>query len=81
MRGPLGRLTAALGILMLAPIGYLVALGELTVVDAAVRAAITLVAVMVVRRLSRFGVGVLADSMDRMSEGTPQRRSTDTPAS
>jgi hypothetical protein len=79
MRGPLSRLAAILGLLMMVPIGYLVIIGELTVVDASVRAAVTLAAVIVVRRLGRFGVGVLADSMERMSLVAPQRRSADRP--
>ena len=49
MRGPVSRLAAILGLLMMAPIGYLVVIGELTVVDASVRAAVTLAAVIVVR--------------------------------
>jgi hypothetical protein len=75
---PINRLAALLGLIVLTPIAYGVAAGSLDMVDAAVRAGITLGAVIVVRAIGRAGLSVLADSMDRQAvAATPQRRATD----
>ena len=75
---PINRLAALLGLVVLTPIAYGVAAGSLDMVDAAVRAGITLGAVIVVRIIGRVGLSVLADSMDRQPvAATPQRRATD----
>jgi hypothetical protein len=75
---PINRLAALLGLIVLTPIAYGVAAGSLDMVDAAVRAGITLGAVIVVRAIGRVGLSVLADSMDRQAvAATPQRRATD----
>lgn len=61
------------------PIAYGVATGSLDMVDAAMRAGLTLGAVIVIRIIGRFGVSLLADSMERQAvvAETPQRRATD----
>ena len=77
MSGPLGRFAAALGLIMLIPIGYQVVTGGLGMQDAAIRAAVTLLAVVGVRKLAGLGIGAMADSMDRLAEAPPRRRATD----
>ncbi len=62
---PINRLAALLGLVALTPIAYGVATGTLDMVDAAVRAGITLVAVVLVRIIGRIGLSALANSMDR----------------
>lgn len=76
---PINRLAALLGLIVLLPIAYGVATGSLDMVDAAVRAGLTLGAVIVVRILGRIGVSLLADSMERQAvvAEAPQRRATD----
>ncbi len=76
---PINRLAALLGLIVLLPIAYGVTTGSLDMVDAAVRAGLTLGAVIVVRILGRIGVSLLADSMERqvVVAETPQRRATD----
>ena len=77
MRNPLNRLIAGLGLVMLGAIAYLVVTGALTVPEAGVRAGITLGAVIVLRKLGRAGIGMLAGSMERMAVETPRRRTED----
>lgn len=75
---PINRLAALLGLLALTPIAYGVATGSLDMIDAAIRAGITLGAVIAVRIIGRIGLSILADSMDRQVVATtPQRRATD----
>jgi hypothetical protein len=76
---PINRLAALLGLIVLTPIAYGVATGSLDMVDAAIRAGLTLGAVIVIRMIGRFGVSLLADSMERQAVvvETPQRRATD----
>lgn len=75
---PINRLAALLGLIVLTPIAYGVATGTLDMVDAAARAGITLGAVIVVRIIGRFGLSVLATSMERQAVAeVPQRRATD----
>ena len=76
MANPLNRVTGILGLLMIGAIAYQVTTGALDLTDAATRAGLTLVAVIVVRRLGRFGMGLLADSMERQAIHM-QRRSDD----
>ena len=75
---PINRLAALLGLVVITPIAYGVATGSLDMVDAAVRAGLTLGAVIVVRIVGRIGVSLLASSMERqiVPEST-QRRATD----
>ena len=59
-RGPLRRLTGAAGLLALAPTGYLLAAGSVAAGDAALRAAGTLVGVLLLGRLADRGLtGIL----------------------
>jgi hypothetical protein len=75
---PVNRLAALLGLIALVPIGYGVATGSLDMVDAAIRAGLTLLGVVVIRTVGRIGLSVLANSMDRQAvAATPQRRGTD----
>ncbi len=59
MTGLLKRTAAALGLLALAPVGYQLAIAQLTPVDAGIRAAITLLAVVVIRRIATMLEGFL----------------------
>jgi hypothetical protein len=75
---PINRLAAVLGLLALTPIAYGVAMGTLDMVDAAMRAGLTLGAVVMVRMIGRIGLSVLASSMERQSIAeAPQRRAAD----
>ncbi len=75
---PINRLAALLGLIVLTPIAYGVATGSLDMVDAAARAGMTLGAVIVIRIVGRFGLSVLATSMERQAVAEiPQRRATD----
>lgn len=60
MAAMLKRAAAVFGLLALAPIGYQLAMAQLTPVDAGIRAAITLLAVVVVRRVASLLEGFLA---------------------
>ena len=77
MANPLNRITGILGLLMIGAIAYQVTTGALDLTDAATRAGLTLLAVIVVRRLGRFGMGLLADSMERQAINNMQRRTDD----
>ena len=74
--GPVRRLIATIGLMALAPIGYLVLTGELTAADAGQRAVITLAAVVVVSRIAGWAFNMIAASMEGPAD-TPQRRATD----
>jgi hypothetical protein len=75
---PINRLAALLGLIVLTPIAYGVATGSLDMVDAAMRAGMTLGAVVVVRVIGRMGLSILANSMERQPvTEAPQRRATD----
>ena len=76
---PINRLAALLGLIVLMPIAYGVATGSLDMLDAAIRAGLTLGAVIVVRIIGRIGVSLLADSMERQAvvAENPQRRASD----
>jgi hypothetical protein len=75
---PINRLAALLGLIVLVPIAYGVATGSLDMVDAAIRAGLTLLGVVVIRTIGRIGLSLLANSMERQAvAATPQRRSTD----
>ena len=76
MANPISRITGVLGLIMMGAISYQVVVGHLAMVQAGQRAAITLVAVIVVRRLGDFGMRALAGSMERQA-ATPKRRRTD----
>ena len=67
MRNPVNRVTGILGLIMIGAISYQVATGELQLQDAAIRAGATLLAVIVVRRIGRLGMSMLASSMERQA--------------
>ncbi|MDX2467937.1 MAG: hypothetical protein QNL12_11530 [Acidimicrobiia bacterium] len=75
---PINRLAALLGLAAIGVIAYGVATGSLDMVDGAIRASITLGAVIAVRTLGRLGLSALAGSMDRQVVAeAPQRRAAD----
>jgi len=75
---PINRLAALLGLVAVGLISYGVATGSMDMVDGAMRAGMTLGAVLVVRVIGRLGLSALAGSMDRqVSAETPQRRASD----
>lgn len=75
---PINRLAALLGLAAVGLISYGVATGSLDMVDGAMRAGMTLGAVLVVRVIGRIGLSALAGSMDRqVSAELPQRRTSD----
>ncbi len=76
MANPVSRVTGALGLLMLGAIAYQLVIGQVTLVAAGGRAAMTLAAVILVRRLGRFGMDALAGAMEREA-ADHRRRSTD----
>lgn len=63
--GPLRRLLGLLGLLSLAPIGWLLATGAITIVDAAVRALVVLGVVLALGVVSRMWLGEVARGYDR----------------
>jgi len=76
---PINRLAALLGLVAVGLIAYGVVTGSLDMVDGAMRAGMTLVAVLVVRAIGRIGLSALAGSMERQSLAErPQRRAADT---
>lgn len=77
MRNPIERLISIAGLVMLLPIGYLLTIGNLTPEEAGIRAGLTLAAVILIRRLARIGMGVVATSMERRAAAMPRRRATD----
>jgi hypothetical protein len=75
---PINRLAALLGLVAIGLIAYGVVTGSLDLVDGAIRAGMTLGAVLVIRLIGRIGLGLLAGSMDRQAVAEmPQRRATD----
>ena len=77
--GPVRRLIATIGLIALAPIGYLLLTGELTMEAAGQRAAITLGAVIVASRIGGWAFNAMAASMEgpQVGQPVPQRRATD----
>jgi len=76
MVNPVSRITGILGLMMMGAIAYQTVLGQITLMEAGNRAGITLVVVILVRRLGRFGMSVLAVSMEREA-AQPRRRAED----
>jgi hypothetical protein len=76
MANPVSRITGILGLVMMGAIAYQVVLGQITLVEAGQRGAITLVAVIIVRKLGNLGMSALAGSMEREA-AIPNRRQTD----
>lgn len=77
MRNPINRLISIAGLVLLLPIGYLMVTGDLSPDQAGIRAGILLAAVIVIRRLTRIGMSVVASSMERQAADAPHRRATD----
>ncbi|GBE24893.1 hypothetical protein BMS3Bbin02_01175 [bacterium BMS3Bbin02] len=75
--GPIRRLIAAAGLITLIPLALSLFQGSVTLVDAAQRGVLTLVAVIVANRIASAGVRVMAQSMDREAQAVTNRRSTD----
>ncbi len=73
---PVNRITGVLGLLMMGAIAYQTVIGQVTLAEAGTRAAITLVVVIMIRRLGRFGMNALAVSMEREA-AQPRRRVED----
>jgi hypothetical protein len=66
--GPLRRLLGALGLLALGPVALRLATGSLTATDAAVRALITLLVVVVLGRLASAWLGHVAATYERQGQ-------------
>ncbi|MFO8076250.1 MAG: hypothetical protein ACQETV_00865 [Actinomycetota bacterium] len=67
--GPLRRVAGTIGLLALAPTGWLLATGQLTVVEAAWRAGATLLLVSIAGRVAGWFVEALALSVQPPREG------------
>ena len=65
--GPLNRLTGALGLLALVPTAIMSAMGNLTATDTAVRAAVTLLLVLAVRKVIGWYIALTASSFERQT--------------
>jgi hypothetical protein len=65
--GPVRRGVATLGLLALVPTAALLASGGLTLEDAAMRAAITLAAVILLAKIVSFALRAVADRAGRMA--------------
>lgn len=76
-RSPLKRLVAIIALIAMLPVGYLLVSGQISVVDAAIRAGITLAAAIAVNFVAGIGINAMANSMDRQSTVAPRRRSSD----
>lgn len=79
--GPLRRSVGALGLVALVPLAAMVVTGTLAPVDAARRAAVTLVVLLLLGRLAGRAVSHLAtlvEAGDRAPDGHEHRRATDT---
>ena len=82
--GPLRRLAGACGLLGLVPTAVLLGTGALPLVDAALRAGATLLAVVVIGRLAGWGLGFMAAELERTGrpenaapDAQPRRRADD----
>lgn len=73
--GPLRRLVGALGLVALIPLLVMVSLGALSPVDAAPRAMVMLLVLLVLGRLVSWGMEVLAAQVESVepAEGEPSR--------
>ncbi len=63
--GPLRRTIGVLGLIALAPLAWLLATGAVSPVDAATRAALTVVALTLLGRITGLGVDRMAASLER----------------
>lgn len=67
VKNPLTKLTGLFGLAVTGALAYLVVTNSLSLEDAAIRAGVTLLAVMLTRRLVRVGMALLADSLERQA--------------
>lgn len=74
--GPLRRVAGTIGLLALAPTGWLLATGQLTVMEAAWRAGATLLLVSIVGRVAGWFVEALALSVQPSREGGAEAAAT-----
>lgn len=72
------RVAAILGLILLAPVAYLLVMGELTMVEAATRAEFVFGAVVAVVYVGRIGLEMVARSVEAT---VPKRRASDVPGS
>lgn len=81
--GPLRQVIGAVGLLGLLPTAWLLAAGALTPVQAAVRAVVTLLGVIVVGRVVAWWLSSIARNLERHADTSdddrPRRRRTDGP--
>jgi len=70
--GPVRRAAGAVGLLALVPTSGMLVAGNITLQVAAVRAAVTLVSVLMLAKVATWGVGWLADSAQRRPAGHPE---------
>ena len=63
--GPLNRATGALGLLALVPTAIMSAVGNITAADTAVRAGVTLVLVIAVRKVIGWYLAITASAFER----------------
>lgn len=78
---PARRAVAVVGLVALAVIGYLLATGQLSPVEAGQRAALTLAAAVLVSRLAGWGFALMVASLEpSASLEPPRRRAADLPA-
>lgn len=77
MKNPLNKLTGLFGLAVTGALAYLVVTNSLSLEDAAIRAGVTFLAVLLTRRVARTGMAILADSLDRQAPQHYGRRSTD----
>ena len=71
-RGPVRRAAGVVGLLALVPTSGMLAAGRITPQVAAVRAAITLLSVLMLARVATWGVGWLADAAQRRPARDPE---------
>lgn len=77
MKNPLTKVTGLFGLAVTGALAFLVVTNSLSLEEAAMRAGVTLLAVMVTRRIARAGMALLADSLERQAPPTRGRRRTD----
>lgn len=74
--GPLRRFVGIMGLVALVPTLLMVARGEVSLVDAAARATVTVVVLLVLGRVVGWGMGALASDVESSSPAHPDGRAT-----
>jgi len=77
VKNPLNKFTGMFGLAVTGVLAYLVVTNSLSLTDAASRAGVTLLAVIVTRRFARRGMALLADSLERQPAAMHGRRRND----